>query len=412
MPSSVLSSQHCLRKLGPALFEVHLDSLKFEKGTSGQWVEQGLSIVTSPQQWAYSLYSPSLSERGFAGEAVVRIQGEFRGGKLGLAIVALEDSGELIIELAARRSTQWRTIDVPLQDIARAGALVIRNQSDEGPSQATIRSIQVFRPAPISMLSDSVAALTGTSFAMQGLARAAASADMQRYCIVCGQDVESWIPFGLAPSEFGRCIGTIGSNPARLWCPHCGSTDRGRHLLMFFGALRVLASLAGGAVLHIAPEPSLVTAIRSARPRRYVKGDLTPGNSSVEPIDVEHIPYPDQTFELAVCNHTLEHVTDPVRALGELRRILKPGGRLTCQTPYAERLSKTFEEPLLQSSEQRTFLYGQRDHLRTFGRDIAEIIAAAGFAGRLVPHDEIIQGLDPEMLGVNEFEPFFDFVAV
>ena len=67
---------------------------------------------------------------------------------------------------------------------------------------------------------------------------------------------------------------------------------------------------------------------------------------------------------------------------------------------------------MLQSPEQRTFLYGQDDHLRTFGRDIGEIIAAAGFAGRLIPHDEIIQGVDPEMLGVNELEPFFDFVAV
>ncbi|SEC60624.1 Methyltransferase domain-containing protein [Rhizobiales bacterium GAS191] len=229
---------------------------------------------------------------------------------------------------------------------------------------------------------------------------------------MCGQDVESWVSFDIETSEFSRCIGAVGSNPARLWCPVCRSTDRERHLLMFFGALRILERLTGGAVLHIAPEPILVTAIRCARPRHYVKGDLTPNHSSVEPIDVERIPYPDQTFDLAVCNHTLEHVTDPGRALSELRRILKPGGRLICQTPYAERLSKTFEEPLLQSPEQRTFLYGQDDHLRAFGRDIVAIIAAAGFAGRLIPHEEIIQGVDPEMLGINEFEPFFDFVAV
>lgn len=93
-----------------------------------------------------------------------------------------------------------------------------------------------------------------------------------------------------------------------------------------------------------------------------------------------------------------------------MRRVLWPGGRAICQTPYASRLTRTFEDPLLQSEADRLFFYAQEDHLRLFGRDIEDIIRGAGFSGRLVPHDEILPNVDPERFGLNEKEPFFDFV--
>ena len=42
----------------------------------------------------------------------------------------------------------------------------------------------------------------------------------------------------------------------------------------------------------------------------------------------EDIPFPDSSFDTAVCTYTLCSVSDPERVLGELRRILKPRGRL------------------------------------------------------------------------------------
>ena len=42
----------------------------------------------------------------------------------------------------------------------------------------------------------------------------------------------------------------------------------------------------------------------------------------------EDIPFADSTFDTAVCTYTLCSVDDPAKVLGELRRILKPGGRL------------------------------------------------------------------------------------
>lgn len=42
----------------------------------------------------------------------------------------------------------------------------------------------------------------------------------------------------------------------------------------------------------------------------------------------EAIPFPDESFDCAVCTFTLCSVEDPQRTLSELRRVLKPGGRL------------------------------------------------------------------------------------
>ena len=44
--------------------------------------------------------------------------------------------------------------------------------------------------------------------------------------------------------------------------------------------------------------------------------------------DARALPYPDDTFDAACLNVTLGEVPDQDAALGELRRVLKPGGRL------------------------------------------------------------------------------------
>ena len=41
----------------------------------------------------------------------------------------------------------------------------------------------------------------------------------------------------------------------------------------------------------------------------------------------------DGAYDLIICNHVLEHVTDYKRALQELRRILSPGGKLIISFP-------------------------------------------------------------------------------
>jgi SAM-dependent methyltransferase len=234
-----------------------------------------------------------------------------------------------------------------------------------------------------------------------------------RTCVFCNGVVEAWLPFRTGESgrsAFLKKLQTIGSNAERFWCPHCSSIDRERHLLLFLDRLNIMKRARGGTVLHMSAEYRLRGYVEGHDLGSYIRGDLTPTDEGVQQINLQQIPYPDETFDLVICNHMLEHVADAELALREMRRVLKPNGRAICQTPYSPRLTKTFEDPCLQSTDDRLFFYGQEDHVRLFGSDIEQYFSAAGFVGHLVPHAEILPDLDPEQFGVNEREPFFDFV--
>lgn len=49
--------------------------------------------------------------------------------------------------------------------------------------------------------------------------------------------------------------------------------------------------------------------------------------------DIQAISHPDASFDTIVSCETIEHVPDPRKALAELVRVLKPGGRLFLTTP-------------------------------------------------------------------------------
>src|SRR5207237_5215175 len=53
--------------------------------------------------------------------------------------------------------------------------------------------------------------------------------------------------------------------------------------------------------------------------------------------ELEQLPFADGSFALAFCGHGLQFVADLRRALGEARRVLRPGGRLAASVP-ADRL--------------------------------------------------------------------------
>lgn len=51
------------------------------------------------------------------------------------------------------------------------------------------------------------------------------------------------------------------------------------------------------------------------------------------------LPLPDNAFDLVLCAETLEHVRDVQLLLSEVRRVLRPGGRLALTTPAHGRLT-------------------------------------------------------------------------
>jgi ubiquinone/menaquinone biosynthesis C-methylase UbiE len=50
--------------------------------------------------------------------------------------------------------------------------------------------------------------------------------------------------------------------------------------------------------------------------------------------DITNIPEPDASFDAVMCIEVLEHLPDPIGALRELTRILKPGGTLILTAPF------------------------------------------------------------------------------
>ena len=50
-------------------------------------------------------------------------------------------------------------------------------------------------------------------------------------------------------------------------------------------------------------------------------------------VDMHYLPFDDESFDLAVHSDTLEHVQNPIHALEECRRVLRPGGFLVYTVP-------------------------------------------------------------------------------
>lgn len=51
--------------------------------------------------------------------------------------------------------------------------------------------------------------------------------------------------------------------------------------------------------------------------------------------DITSIPVENESFDAVMCIEVLEHVPNPIKAIKELKRVLKPGGSLIITAPYA-----------------------------------------------------------------------------
>jgi SAM-dependent methyltransferase len=57
------------------------------------------------------------------------------------------------------------------------------------------------------------------------------------------------------------------------------------------------------------------------------------GLTQVAIADAHHLPFPADTFDGAWADRTLQHLTDPYRAIDELIRVVRPGGRVVLADP-------------------------------------------------------------------------------
>lgn len=234
----------------------------------------------------------------------------------------------------------------------------------------------------------------------------------QRRCVMCGHRIGRFLPVHggwRAAPPLMLALEMVGSDLDHFECPRCGCNDRERHLLMFLQAAGVLSALKGKSVLHFAPEKRLAPRIVAAGPARYVKADLYPQAVDVIRVDMLAMQFADASFDVVIANHVLEHVDDDLRALAEIRRVLKPDGIAILQTPFSKALQHTWSDPGITGKSARAQAYGQDDHVRLYGRDILERFASAGLRSEVRQHAELLPGCDAAETGVNPSEPFFLF---
>ena len=53
---------------------------------------------------------------------------------------------------------------------------------------------------------------------------------------------------------------------------------------------------------------------------------------------LESAELPDESFDVVLLNHVIEHIDDPLRTLREVNRVLKPGGHFVIETPRYDTL--------------------------------------------------------------------------
>lgn len=134
---------------------------------------------------------------------------------------------------------------------------------------------------------------------------------------------------GFAP----RCGGTI---PFILAALAGTAPEHGRLLDVGTGTgwLACAAHRAGFETTGVDPDPAMLTHARDREPRvTWVSGGA-PG-----------LPFDEATFEVAVANFVLNHVSDPLASLADVYRTVRPGGTVVATTwPVDDPLNAFFAE--------------------------------------------------------------------
>lgn len=163
-------------------------------------------------------------------------------------------------------------------------------------------------------------------------------------CTICKTNFRGWI---LLPNK-------------DKVCPKCGSLSRDRRLWQLIENNYLMDGIK---ILDFSPSRSLYRKWKKQN-AIYKATDLSGDFISDNQYDITSIPESDNSFDLIICYHVLEHVIDDLSAMRELNRTLKPTGTLLIQTPFKE--GEIYEDYTITTPEERLKHFEQEDHVRIY----------------------------------------------
>lgn len=181
-------------------------------------------------------------------------------------------------------------------------------------------------------------------------------------CTVCDHSFKKFLPYGRKARE-------------NALCPNCLALERHRLMYLFLQEKTPFFTTPLK-VLHIAPEICFIERFESLSNIDYITADLESPLAKVK-MDIHDIPFGADTFDVVFCNHVMEHVDNDIRCCEEINRVLKSDGWGIIQSPVYP-IEKTIEDKSISDPTERERIFGQRDHVRKYGKDYAARLMKSG----------------------------------
>lgn len=180
-------------------------------------------------------------------------------------------------------------------------------------------------------------------------------------------------------------------------CPVCKCSDRDRLYYLYVQRfLEGFDSLRKFRLLEIAPASELRKVLSQNEQIEYRCADLFMENVD-DKVDITDMNiYPDESFDIFICSHVLEHINGDARAMKELHRILESDGWGIAMVPICLGLQDNYENPDITNEGERWKHFGQNDHVRMYSKQ--------GFVNRLSKAGFQVEQLGADFFGREVFE--------
>ncbi len=222
----------------------------------------------------------------------------------------------------------------------------------------------------------------------------------KRRCSCCGREVR----YRPLPDYYSEMQKRYGAKPhldetlnkEEYLCPVCGSSDRDRMIISFLKKAGLCEAEDQAKVLQIAPAVTIGSWIHGYCPHvDYETTDLYMDGVTFQSDIMDMNTVKDETYDLVICSHVLEHVQDDREAMRELKRILKPHGFVVFLVPVSLDMEEVDEAWGL-SEEENWRRFGQGDHCRRYGK--------TGLMRRLEEEGFYVNALGKDYFGEEVFE--------